>query len=238
MIDRLACHFAEKILLDTDQHIDYYVGEYGLDRSKFLKLSASADDTVFFPRAEISGQDFLVHFHGEFQKLHGIDYILEAASLLPDIKFRIVGKGREFISSRDKILTEGLHNIEFYSAVSYERLAELMSEASVCLGIFGKTQKAGMVIPHKVYEALAMGKPVITADTPAARDFLENGKTAVLCPPGDPQALAAEIQRLKDDRFLRHTLGVNGRKLFQDKCLPEILGKKLISWMVEIVKDS
>lgn len=238
MVDRVACRFAEKVLLDTDQHINYYIEEYNLSRSKFLRLPAAADDSVFFPRPEKSGGDFMVHFHGEFQRLHGTEYILEAASLLPDMKFRIVGKGREFDACRSQALAQGVNNIEFHPTVSYERLAELMSEASVCLGIFGKTQKAGMVIPHKVYEALALGKPVITADTPASKELLDDGKTAALCPPGDPRALAAAIRRLKEDESLRQSLGVNGQNLFKEFCRPEILGKLLASWMVEILLDT
>jgi glycosyltransferase involved in cell wall biosynthesis len=238
MIDKLACHFAEKILLDTDQHIDYYVEEYGLNRFKFLKLAASADDSVFFPRPEKVSGDFMVHFHGEFQRLHGTTIIFQAAFFLPDIKFRIIGRGKEYTASRHKAITQGATNIEFLPAVNYEHLAELMSEASVCLGIFGETQKAGMVIPHKVYEALALGKAVITADTPGARELLENGKTALLCPPGDPQALAAAIRRLKEDESLRRSLGVNGRNLFEEKCRPEILGNQLASWITEILRDS
>jgi len=238
MIDRYACRLAEKVLLDTDQHINYYIEEYGLKRSKFLKLPASADDSIFFPRPEMSGENFLVHFHGEFQRLHGTGHILKAASLLPDINFRIVGKGKKFVASKKKSIEEGLSNIEFHPAVTYENLAELMSEASVCLGIFGETQKAGMVIPHKVYEALALGKAVISADTPAARELLADGKTAVLCPPGDPQALAAAIMLLKEDESLRQFIGVNGRNLFKEKCLPETLGKKLASWVEDIVLGS
>lgn len=238
MLDRLACHFAEKVLLDTDQHINYYVEEYNLAHSKFLRLPASADDSVFFPRPEKSGGDFMVHFHGEFQRLHGTEYILEAASMLPDVKFRIVGKGCEFDARRSQTLAQGANNIEFHPAVSYERLAKLISEASICLGIFGKTKKAEMVIPHKVYEALAMGKPIITADTPAARELLEYGKTAVLCPSGNSMALAAAIRRLKEDESLRQYLGVNGQNLFKEVCRPEILGKQLASWMAEILKNS
>lgn len=238
MIDSLACRLAEKVLLDTAQHINYYIQEYGLTRSKFLKLPASADDSVFYPRTEKSGGEFMVHFHGEFQRLHGTGCILKAASLLPDVKFQIVGKGRKFAAGRSQALSQGLTNINFHPAVTYEHLAELMSEASVCLGIFGETQKAGMVIPHKVYEALALGKAVITADTPGARELLENGKTAVLCPPGDPQALAAAILMLKNDEPLRRSLGIRGRVLFEKNCLPEILGKQLTSWMAEVLRDS
>ncbi len=49
--------------------------------------------------------------------------------------------------------------------------------------------KAARVIPNKVFQALACARPVITADTPAARELLTDDVDALLVPPGDPEAL-------------------------------------------------
>lgn len=60
-----------------------------------------------------------------------------------------------------------------------------------------------------------MGRPVITADTPAARELLSDGDNAILCPPGDPVALASCIDRLAGDRELASAVGARGRQLFE-----------------------
>ena len=52
------------------------------------------------------------------------------------------------------------------------------------------------MIPNKAFQALACGTPLITADTPAARELLRDGESALLVPPGDPEALAAAVRRL------------------------------------------
>ena len=54
------------------------------------------------------------------------------------------------------------------------------------------------MIPNKAFQALACGTPLVTADTPAARELLVDGESALLVPTGDPEALAAAIRRLAD----------------------------------------
>ena len=70
-----------------------------------------------------------------------------------------------------------------------------MAASDVCLGVFGTSPKSQRVIPNKVFDALAVGRPVVTADTPAVREVLTHGEKAWLCPPGDPDALAERPAR-------------------------------------------
>lgn len=46
-LDWLSCKLADKILLDTDAHIDYFVKTFGVSRSKFIRIFVGADDTPF-----------------------------------------------------------------------------------------------------------------------------------------------------------------------------------------------
>jgi len=95
--------------------------------------------------------------------------------------------------------------------VEYERLAEELHRASCALGIFGTSTKAARVIPNKVFQALACARPVVTADTPAARELLTDGADAILVPPGDAQALAGAVRRLAADAALAERVARAGR---------------------------
>ena len=227
-LDRVACRMADRVFLDTYQHINFYVNTYGLDRQKFTRLLPGSDTTVMFPRDGESQDEFIVHFHSEFQPLHGAIYIVKAAKLLEHIKFRLIGRGMEL--KRCKRLSQKLKlkNIEFHPAVKYEDLPKYMAEANVCLGIFGDTAKTSTVIPHKVYEALAMGKPVITADTPAVRELLTHEKDVLFCENANPESLAKAIERLKNDKSLKETLGKKGHELCQKYCSFSKLGKIIL----------
>src|SRR5262249_58503259 len=82
-----------------------------------------------------------------------------------------------------------------------------MAGAGVVLGVFDRGKKAGMVVPNKVWQAAAQGRPLVTRDSPALREVLEPGVHCVACPPGDPEALAGAICALLDDPRAAERLG-------------------------------
>ena len=86
----------------------------------------------------------------------------------------------------------------------------MISEADVVLGIFGTTPKASMVVPNKVYQALAVGRAVVTAGTPAVGEFFREGEHLLTVPQGDPRALADVLRTLGSDRTLRKRLSEAG----------------------------
>ena len=92
------------------------------------------------------------------------------------------------------------------------------------LGIFGTGDKAARVIPNKVFQALACACPVITGDTPAARELLTDGADALLVPPGDARALAGAVRRLASDDGLAGQLAAAGRATYEANASEQVLG--------------
>lgn len=230
-LDCFSCQLADKVILDTQQHINFFVNEFNLPEDKFYRIFVGSDDSVMYPRFENESEEFLVHFHGEFQSLHGAEYIVEAAKLLPDIKFQMIGKGRDLKKCIDIAEKIRLKNIEFIPPVSYEKLAEYMARATVCLGIFGSTPKTQMVIPHKVYEALAMGKAVITADSLAIRELLTPNESVMVCEAASAQSLANAIKILKKNTDLRRKYADQGYKVFKKKGVPLKIGQDIFNFL-------
>ncbi len=76
------------------------------------------------------------------------------------------------------------------------------------------------MIPNKVFQALACGTPVVTADTPAARELLRDGESALLVPPGDPEALADAIRRVTPE------LGASGLAAYRAHASEDVLGAR------------
>lgn len=233
IIDRWSCRLADLSLLDTWQHVDYYAREFRLDRSGFLSIPLGTDEKNFYPR-EWPAEDGVLDVisYSSYIPLHGIDVQLDAAARLKDrsdIRFTFVGKGQLYPEMRARAEAAGLANVKFIEWIPHAELVELIARADVCLGIFGRTEKAARVIPYKAYEALAMRKPLITGDSPASRDGLVNGETALLTPMGDPDGLAAAIARLAGDEGLRRKISEGGHAFFSEKCTSRAMGEAILA---------
>lgn len=247
LIDEISCRLADFIIIETDSYIDYYCEEFKIPREKYFKIPLGADETNFFQRQQkVQKKDpnlLKLLFYGKFIPLQGISYIIKAAKILEknkDVEFEIIGSGQLSNNIRNLAAKLDNKNIKFIDWINYRELPEHIQDADVCLGIFGSTPKAQRGVPIKVYEALAMKKPVITGDTPAAREVFTHKVNAILCEIGNPEALADSIILLKENRELRANIAESGYKLYQkifsseqianrleialDKCLHKISG--------------
>jgi glycosyltransferase involved in cell wall biosynthesis len=170
-------------------------------------------------------------FVGKLIPLHGLETILAAAQLVPEIPFRVVGSGQ-----LDGLLRERSPNVEWVEWVEYERLPEEIQRAGCALGVFGTSAKAGRVIPNKAFQALACGTPLITADTRAAQELLRDGESALLVPAADPEALAAAVRRLAAEPGLAQSIGAGGLAAYRARASEEVLGERWRGLIEQLVR--
>ncbi|MFW6124212.1 MAG: glycosyltransferase family 4 protein [Acidobacteriota bacterium] len=221
-VDEISCRLADWIIIETQTYLNYYCEEFKVPREKFFKIPLGADEKNFYIRPSkkqsLEPSVVKVLFYGKFIPLQGIPTIVRAAKLLEQdkkIEFEVIGSGQLSESIEQLSRELDVKNIDFIKWVNYRELPEHILDAHICLGIFGSTPKAQRGIPIKVYEALAMKKPVITGNTPAAREVFTHKKNAVLCETGNPQALAESVVFLKENKELREKLAEQGFELYQ-----------------------
>lgn len=220
-LDRLVCRLAWRILLDTNAHIEYFTKKFNLPSSKFIRVFVGTTPDTFYPLKTKPTGSFVAHFHGSNIPLQGAPVIIEAARQLvfaePEIHFRLIGPFGNLPVP---------NNVELMPPVSLERLNELLNEAQVVLGIFGATKKAELVIPNKVFEGLAVAKPVLTGDTKVLRELVVPGRDIFTCRLNDSVALAQTIALIKNSS--NQPIAKNGYKLFKDRLMPKKLVEELI----------
>ena len=228
-IDRAAFRAADIVVADTQAHAQFYADEFGVDAGRLRVCLVGAEDRLFHPEPHI-GQPFSVLFVGKLIPLHGLETILAAARLAPELPFRIVGSGQLAGS-----LAAAPPNVRQVPWIEYQDLPVAIRAAGCALGVFGSSAKASRVIPNKAFQALACGTPLVTADTPAARELLTDGVDSVLVPAGDPEALAASLRELAADPARRREIGDAGRATYEARASEAILGQTWRSLFEELV---
>lgn len=218
--DRFACRLAHRVLVDTDAHRAYLAARTGTRADRFTRLWLGADDDVLQPRPGPSGGPFRVLFYATYSPLHGAEHIVRAAALLPrdrEVEVLMVGSGHTDIAVRRLAQELGVTNIRFSPRVPFAELPALIAGSDVTLGVFGTVAPAARVVPFKVFDGLAMARPVVTADTPAAREALVDGVHCRLTPPGDAAALADAILALHDDARETTAMAGRGHDLYRER---------------------
>jgi glycosyltransferase involved in cell wall biosynthesis len=217
-IDRHAFRAADLVVADTAAHAEHLAALTGAPRIEVCFVGA--EERLFVPGWS-PPEEFTALFVGKLIPLHGIETILAAAQLAPELRFRVVGSGQ-----LDALLRDRPPNVEHVPWVDYERLPDELHGASCALGIFGSSAKAARVIPNKAFQALACATPLVTADTPAARELLRDGESALLVPTGDAEVLAAALRRLAADRELANTLSAGGVAAYRARSSEDVLGAR------------
>lgn len=214
-IDRTAFRSADLVVADTEAHAELF---RTLGARRVEVCLVGAEERVFRP-GWTGGGPFL--FVGKLIPLHGLETILAAARLAPELPLRVVGGGQ-----LEPLLADRPANVEWVPWVEYERLPAELYAAAAALGVFGRSAKAARVIPNKAFQALACGTPLVTADTPAARELLVDEESALLVPPGDPEALAAALRRLATEPELGPRLSAGGLAAYRDRASEAVLGAR------------
>jgi glycosyltransferase involved in cell wall biosynthesis len=219
-LDRSALRAADLVVVDTEANAEFLATLAGLPRSRFEVCLVGAEDRLFRP-GWAPAEPWTCLFVGKLIPLHGLETILAAARLARDVPFRIVGSGQ-----LEPLLVDRPTNLEWVPWVDYELLPQELQRAGCALGVFGRSPKAARVIPNKAYQALACGAPLVTGDTPGARELLTSGENALLVPPGDPDALAEAVRRLRDEPALAERIARAGRSTYERQASEPVLGAR------------
>jgi len=177
-----------------------FVRERGARQTAWLPNGPNL--ALFTPRPLLDDRPvFTVLYAGAHGDANALDNVIEAARLLEHqqvpIRLRFVGDGPEKQSLMR--LAEDLKSVSFEAPVPKAQIPNLMAEAdAIILSLKDVPLFRYGVSPNKLYDAYALGRPVITTVAGAINAEVEDYRLGETAPPGDPKALAHAIQRLMD----------------------------------------
>ncbi|MFI5177431.1 MAG: glycosyltransferase family 4 protein [Vicinamibacterales bacterium] len=160
-------------------------------------------------------------YAGHLYPWKGVDVFVRALALTPNINGLIIG-GHPGEADRARIdaLIASLHlsgRVTITGLVPPQEVVPRLTAADVLvLPNAASTISERYTSPLKLFEYLTLGRPIVASDLPAIREVLTDGRTALLVPPGNPQALAKALTRVVADRALSDALGAAARALAPD----------------------
>jgi glycosyltransferase involved in cell wall biosynthesis len=198
----------------------------GIPAEKVHVIPNGADIETYRP--EIDGQrmrkklglgdKFVVSYMGSHGISHGLSAVLDAAAMhrnRTDVLYLLIGEGAEkemLQATRDSL---GLVNVRMLPHQPPESMPELYAASDICLVPLRDVPIFETFVPSKLFEILAMGRPIIGSVRGEARSILERSGGALLIPPEDPAELVSAIDVLRSDPSRRAEMGRAGRAFLE-----------------------
>ena len=195
------------------------VNPNGVDVSKY---SPSIDGTEVRNRFKLNGKA-VVGFIGTFGQWHGVVEMCRAIirfyELYPrhraDVVFLLIGDGVLLAEAKRLLESSSFkEKVIFCGAVPQNEGAKYLAACDICLSPHVPNPDGTRFFgsPTKLFEYMAMGKPIIASALEQIAEILEHGETAYLVKPGDVDQLASAISALVEDKRLRERIGSNARE--------------------------
>lgn len=179
--------------------------------------------------------DFILLYAGIIGHAQGLEVILNAAAQLkayPSLKFVLVGSGPE----KEKLLElkkrNTLQHVFFFDAVGKPEMPAIIAASAVSIVPLKKLDLFKGAIPSKIFENLAMKKPILLGVEGEAKElFITEGKCGLAFTPEDATDLAAKVLQLYTKRELLKELGENGYRYVQKKFTRDQLASEFYNWI-------
>jgi glycosyltransferase involved in cell wall biosynthesis len=190
------------LLITISKLLAEHYHSLGVPQEKLLVLPDAVDLHLFqqpvnFLPSPYSGSGPHILYAGHLYDYKGIPTMLQAAALLPDIQFHLVGGWPEDVINQEQYAQGlGLRNVRFYGMQPQTALPPFLWHADILLLPPSQHHpSAAWTSPLKLGEYLASGTPVIATDIAALRNLVTE-KEVEFVPPDNPGAMAQAISLL------------------------------------------
>jgi glycosyltransferase involved in cell wall biosynthesis len=173
----------------------------------------------------------VVFYTGRLERWAGVEIVLQCAQKLKDsnTKFLLVGEGSLETDNR-------LLNVIFTGQIPHELIPEYLASADLVLVPMGQDTLGQSASPLKLFEAMAMEKPIIASDTIGIRDVIRDDVEGILLPQ-NADIWAETIANVLKNPAKLSELGRNARKKIETEFDWNFLANKFIKLLSEALKD-
>lgn len=243
MLEKFFYRKADHIVSLTYAFKDHIMKK-GVPAERVSVITNGADLTLYIPLPRLNSvsdqygfnDKFIVSYIGTHGMAHALKTVLQAAKKLEqrkDILFLLVGDGAE----RETLLKEkeklGLRNLLMLPQQPKEKITGFLAASDVCMVLLKKNDLFKTVIPSKMFEAMAMERPIILGVDGECRQIVEDAQCGMFIEPENHDELARSVEKLSLNPELVKIMGMNGRRFVLKNYNREVLANKYFNILLD-----
>ena len=205
--------------------------ENGIDVNKIIQPNKTKDQIM--TQYNFNNNDFIISFIGTIGMAHGLDVIVDSAKKNnnTNIKFLIIGDGADKERIVHRIENERINNVTILNSINWQEIININQIISINLIHLIKSNTFTKVIPSKIFESMAMKKPIILGVDGESRQILENIRCGYFMIPEDADSLIENINKMQSDQDLLNSMGENGYNVVINRYNRAKLSNKMITFI-------
>lgn len=181
---------------------------YHVEKIPIVKVPHAAEKAPF--RFTLTGQRTICYI-GQLYPMQGVEILIEAMGYLDNARLSIIGgSSRDIDRLRNLAAEKNVDNrIDFHGFVEPRMVIEKARGADVMVICALNRGDRRYAAHTKLYEYMAMGKPIVAVDLPSIREEVKDRENILLVAPEDPKSLAEGIAEILNNPELAEYLAVN-----------------------------
>jgi len=221
-LERYCVQRADRVITVAEEARRHYVSDCEADPDRVTVVSNTVKLANFDPaKVEPAGYDseFVLAYVGSLGGKHRglgsvIDAMPEILEAIPNARLLIVGSGPTYESllRRRCRKNDVADRVTFTGWVEFEEVSRYIAAADVCLVPHRSTPHTETTLPHKLFQYMALRKPVIVTDVTSLARIVNETRSGLVVPPADPEAMSVAVKRLYANPNRTAEFGANGRR--------------------------
>ncbi len=211
----------------------------GVDGETYLPQPADED---FLKQYGLANK-FVCSYVGTIGMAHGLDVVVRAAKRLQlagrnDIAFMIVGDGATRAELEQLVTDEGVEDfVVFTGRLPKEKIPTVLASSDCCLIHLRGTKLFATVIPSKIFETMAMQRPMVMGVRGVAREIVMEAGAGVPMAPESDEELALILADMTDDREAAAEMGRDARRFVLENYNRDDLAARYLELLHRVAKQ-
>jgi glycosyltransferase involved in cell wall biosynthesis len=212
----------------------------GVDLGAIAQAEGSGDPKQARERLGIPPSDLVLTYAGIIGHAQGLEVVLHAAALQKhrnDIHFLLIGDGPEKAMLQQLEQQLAVKQVRFVDRMPRAELLSLLRATDAVVVPLRRNELFKGAIPSKIFEALALGKPLLLGVEGEARElFIDEGQAGLAFTPDDAHDLARCAEHMADDRDLVLRMGDHGARYVRERFDRAVISGRLWDALQELVQ--